>query len=82
MDCDLVNKCLDLIHTLEGAGAMVHFTWIPSQLCFYLWETHRIMRQGGKEAQIATNTFGRSVLLMVCVVCFVLHQGDTLYVTI
>ncbi|MPD03125.1 hypothetical protein E2C01_098748 [Portunus trituberculatus] len=25
MACDLVNKCLDLIHTLEGAGAMVHF---------------------------------------------------------
>ncbi|MPC71197.1 hypothetical protein E2C01_065471 [Portunus trituberculatus] len=27
MDCDLVNKCLDLI--LEGVGATVHFTWIP-----------------------------------------------------
>ncbi|MPC76376.1 hypothetical protein E2C01_070786 [Portunus trituberculatus] len=26
MDCDLVNKCLDLIHALEGAGATVHFT--------------------------------------------------------
>ncbi|MPC71733.1 hypothetical protein E2C01_066019 [Portunus trituberculatus] len=32
MDCDLVNKCLDLIHALKGAGAMVHFTWIPSHM--------------------------------------------------
>ncbi|MPC57442.1 hypothetical protein E2C01_051422 [Portunus trituberculatus] len=32
MDCDLVNKCLDLIYTLEDAGAMVHFIWIPSQV--------------------------------------------------
>ncbi|MPC33495.1 hypothetical protein E2C01_026847 [Portunus trituberculatus] len=26
MDCDLVNKCLDLIHALEDAGGMVHFS--------------------------------------------------------
>ncbi|MPC33230.1 hypothetical protein E2C01_026573 [Portunus trituberculatus] len=32
MDCDLVNKCLDLIHAVEGAGATVHFTWIPSHM--------------------------------------------------
>ncbi|XP_063865392.1 uncharacterized protein LOC135103279 [Scylla paramamosain] len=32
MDCDLVNKCLDLIHALESAGATVHFTWIPSHV--------------------------------------------------
>ncbi|MPC69355.1 hypothetical protein E2C01_063578 [Portunus trituberculatus] len=32
MDCDLVNKCLDLIHALEGAGATVHFSWIPSHV--------------------------------------------------
>ncbi|MPC34843.1 hypothetical protein E2C01_028245 [Portunus trituberculatus] len=32
MDCDLVNKCLDLIHALQGAGATVHFTWIPSHV--------------------------------------------------
>ncbi|MPC72105.1 hypothetical protein E2C01_066398 [Portunus trituberculatus] len=32
MDYDLVNKCLDLIHTLEGVGAMVHFIWIPSHV--------------------------------------------------
>ncbi|MPC44357.1 Proline synthase co-transcribed bacterial [Portunus trituberculatus] len=32
MDCDIVNKCLDLIHTLEGAGNTVHFTWIPSHV--------------------------------------------------
>ncbi|MPC80379.1 hypothetical protein E2C01_074957 [Portunus trituberculatus] len=32
MDCDLVTKCLDLIHALEGAGATVHFTWIPSHV--------------------------------------------------
>ncbi|MPC56922.1 hypothetical protein E2C01_050889 [Portunus trituberculatus] len=30
LECDLVNKCLDFIHGLEGAGATVHFTWIPS----------------------------------------------------
>ncbi|MPC53652.1 hypothetical protein E2C01_047550 [Portunus trituberculatus] len=32
VDCELVNKCLDLIHALEGAGATVHFTWIPSHV--------------------------------------------------
>ncbi|MPC86695.1 hypothetical protein E2C01_081531 [Portunus trituberculatus] len=32
MDCDLVNKCLDLIHALDDAGATVHFTWIPSHV--------------------------------------------------
>ncbi|MPC33399.1 hypothetical protein E2C01_026748 [Portunus trituberculatus] len=32
MDHDPVNKCLYLIHTLEGAGATVHFTWIPSHV--------------------------------------------------
>ncbi|MPC08062.1 hypothetical protein E2C01_000633 [Portunus trituberculatus] len=32
MDCDLVNKCPDLIHALEGAGATVHFIWIPSHV--------------------------------------------------
>ncbi|MPC50165.1 hypothetical protein E2C01_043988 [Portunus trituberculatus] len=32
MDCDLVNKRLDLIHVLEGAGATVHFTWISSNV--------------------------------------------------
>ncbi|MPD05107.1 hypothetical protein E2C01_100834 [Portunus trituberculatus] len=31
MDCDLVNKCVDLIHSLEGADATVHFIWIPSR---------------------------------------------------
>ncbi|XP_045123589.1 mucin-7-like [Portunus trituberculatus] len=38
MDCDLVNKCLDLIHTLEGTGAMVHFIWIPSHVVIPLNE--------------------------------------------
>ncbi|MPC85850.1 hypothetical protein E2C01_080648 [Portunus trituberculatus] len=32
MNCDPVDKCLDLIHALEGAGATVHFTWIPSHV--------------------------------------------------
>ncbi|MPC09908.1 hypothetical protein E2C01_002527 [Portunus trituberculatus] len=32
MGCNLVTKCLDLIHALEGAGATVHFTWIPSHV--------------------------------------------------
>ncbi|MPC26838.1 Protogenin B [Portunus trituberculatus] len=32
MDCDLVNKCLDLIHAQEGAGTTVHFTCIPSHV--------------------------------------------------
>ncbi|MPC96067.1 hypothetical protein E2C01_091304 [Portunus trituberculatus] len=32
MDCDLANKCLDLIHTLEGAGATVHLIWKPSHV--------------------------------------------------
>ncbi|MPC32495.1 hypothetical protein E2C01_025806 [Portunus trituberculatus] len=32
MDYYFVNNCLGLIHTLEGAGAMVHFTWIRSHV--------------------------------------------------
>ncbi|MPC58047.1 hypothetical protein E2C01_052040 [Portunus trituberculatus] len=36
MDCDLVNKCLDLMHALEGAGATIHFTWIPSHMFQHL----------------------------------------------
>ncbi|MPC97838.1 hypothetical protein E2C01_093174 [Portunus trituberculatus] len=38
MDCDLVSKCLDFIHALEGAGAAVHFTWIPSHVGILLNE--------------------------------------------
>ncbi|MPC10208.1 hypothetical protein E2C01_002839 [Portunus trituberculatus] len=38
IDCDLVNKCLDLIHALEGAGATVHLTWIPSHVVIPLNE--------------------------------------------
>ena len=37
-DCDIVNKCLDLIRALEGAGALVHFTWIPSHVGIQLNE--------------------------------------------
>ncbi|MPC57377.1 hypothetical protein E2C01_051356 [Portunus trituberculatus] len=153
VNSDLVNKCLHLIHALEGAGATVHFTWIPShvgiplnekadrlaqctlqdgtvdpgtehtlgyvkssitdfvhnsisdqlelcchrgsgtslhyartclpEVCLHVWETHSITRQGSNEAQIRLqNTFGKSVLLTVCVMYCVLHQGDTLCVTI
>ncbi|MPC63811.1 hypothetical protein E2C01_057917 [Portunus trituberculatus] len=32
MECDLVNKCLDLIHAPEGAGATAHFIRIPSHV--------------------------------------------------
>ncbi|MPC69442.1 hypothetical protein E2C01_063667 [Portunus trituberculatus] len=38
LDYDLVNKCLDLIKALEGAGTTVHFTWIPSHVGILLNE--------------------------------------------
>ncbi|MPD05461.1 hypothetical protein E2C01_101206 [Portunus trituberculatus] len=49
MDCDLVNKCLDLIHILEGAGAMVHFIWIPSHVGIPLNEKADRLAQCGLE---------------------------------
>ncbi|MPC35008.1 hypothetical protein E2C01_028415 [Portunus trituberculatus] len=47
MDCDLLNKCLDLIHALEGDGAMVHFTWISSHVGIPLNEKAEHLAQCG-----------------------------------
>ncbi|MPC75106.1 hypothetical protein E2C01_069491 [Portunus trituberculatus] len=45
MDCDLVNKCLDLIHALEGAGVTVHFTRILSHMGIPLNEKANLLAQ-------------------------------------
>ncbi|MPC46508.1 hypothetical protein E2C01_040228 [Portunus trituberculatus] len=43
LDCDLVNKYLDLIHALEGAGAKVHFTWIPSHVGIHYMKRQTVL---------------------------------------
>ena len=68
MDCDIVNKCLHVIPSIENTGARVHLTWVPSHVGIHCNDkAARLARRALQDDTVDPGTEGSLAYVKRCI---------------